>query len=95
MKISDESYTKFKLLSIDAWRDECGWTWNNWFELEDGIYFADSHISTRRILRALRRWGYLSDESKGKVTIDDDGYNLVIQNRKTFEPIFALQYGDT
>jgi hypothetical protein len=79
----------YKLLSIDAWRDNDGWTWNNWSLLEEDIYI-DPAATTRAILKSLRN-SYLSDQSKGRVTIEDDGYNLVILDRSTHEPIFALE----
>jgi hypothetical protein len=44
-------------------------------------------------LAMLRKWGYLTDASKGRLSIEDDGYNIVIQNKDTFEPIMALEYG--
>lgn len=88
-------YMKTRLLSIDAWRDYEGWTWNNWYTIEEGIFWDLSKpMSTRRILKCLRDWGYLSDKSKGKVSIDDDGYYIVIVDRNTHEPIFALCYGE-
>lgn len=88
------NYLKMRLLSIDAWRMEpyC-WTWNQWYILEDDIYFLESELTPRKIFKALRKWGYLSDYSKGRVSMFDDGYNLVIENKNTKEPIFALEYG--
>jgi hypothetical protein len=94
MKTDTNIYTRFDLLSIDAWREcEGGWTWNAWYNLEKDIYFAESELTPRKVLKALRKWGFLSDESKGKVSLDDDGYNIVIQDKDTYEPIFALAYG--
>ena len=86
-------YTKFNLLSIDAWNCDDGWEWNNWCIVERDIVFADSEITPRKVFKALRKWGFLSDESKGRVSMVDDGYNIVIQNKDTFEPVFALEYG--
>lgn len=90
-----ESYTRFNLLSIDAWREcEGGWTWNQWYSLETDIYLAESQLTPRKIFSALRKWGYLTSESKGRVSIDDDGHNIVIQDKDTFEPLLALCYGE-
>lgn len=80
----------YTLLSIDAWRDECGWTWNNWFRIESDIYLSPES-TTRQILAFARRNGWITDDSKGRVTIDDDGYNLVILDKNTREPLLAFE----
>ncbi len=80
----------YRLLSIDAWRDGPCWQWNNWFNLEEDIY-VHPDATPRTIFKTLRDSGYLSDYSKGRVRLEDDGYNLVIENRNTGEPIFALE----
>lgn len=92
--MKNEIYTKFRLLSIDAWRDDVGWSWNNWYSLEQDIFILESELTARKILSMLRKWNYLNDNSKGKLAIDDDGYNINIINKDTFEPIFALCYGE-
>lgn len=80
----------YTLLIIDAWRDpDGGWIWNNWFLMEEDIHIAPD-TSTRALLNMLRP-GYLSDSSKGRVCVEDDGYNIVIMDRGTREPIFALE----
>lgn len=89
------TYIRTHLLSIDAWRFDNGWGWNNWHKLEDNIYWDDEKpMTARRVLRALRDWGYLTDASKGRLTIEDDGYNYVIVDRKTRKPLLALCYGE-
>ncbi len=86
---------KLNLLSIEAWADgEHNWQWNTWSSVENDIYMDKGELTTRKILKYLRKWGYLSTESKGKLTVEDDGYNYVIVNRTTFEPIYALCYGE-
>ena len=92
--LKEDNYIRTNLLSIDAWRDEYNWTWNQWYNLENDIYWLESELTTRRILKALRKWNYLTNASKGKLTVDDDGYNLVIINKDTYEPILALCYGE-
>ena len=93
--VNTDIYTRFNLLSIDAWREcEGGWTWNQWYTVEKDIYFAESELTPRKVLKALRKWGFLTEQSKGKLSLDDDGYNIVIQNKDTFEPILALCYGE-
>ena len=88
-------HVKFKLLSIDAWREpEGGWTWNNCFTLEDGIYILESELTPRKIARMLRQWGYLSEYSKGRIYVDMGReymeWFIEIQNKATGEPVFAL-----
>ncbi len=81
----------YRLLSIDAWRDPYGgWEWNNWFTMEEDIYIPSEAITPRCVFKMLRN-GYLSDYSKGRVRLEDDGYNLVIKDRHTGKPIFALE----
>ena len=80
-----------RILSIDAWRNECGgWDWNAWYKVGEIDAIPDTN---RKILSALREAGYLSDYSKGRVAVEDDGYNLVIMDKGTREPLFAIEYG--
>jgi hypothetical protein len=83
-----------RVLSIDGWRDNEGWTWNQWFEVGtlDKEEF-ETLTTNRKVLKWFRDNNYLSNFSKGKMSIDDDGYNLVVQNKDTFEPLFAIEYG--
>ena len=79
-----------RILSIDAWRNEYGWTWNAWYKVGEMDVIPETN---RKILRAMRDTGHLSDYSKGRVTVEDDGYNLVILDKRTREPLFAIEYG--
>lgn len=81
------------ILSIDAWRNTEGdWGWNAWYKR--GQFPADGiDWSTRKILAWFRDEGFLSDYSKGRLAVDDDQYNLVIVDRRTREPLFAIEYG--
>lgn len=81
------------ILSIDAWRDGHGWMWNSWHKIgECGP--AVCALNARAVLAFLRCEGYLTDESKGRVEIDDDGYNLVVCDRNDHRPLIALAYGE-
>ena len=43
--------TKYRLVSIDAWRNECGgWDWNNSYKVADDIELPDE-ITARKLLR--------------------------------------------
>ena len=87
------------VLSIDAWRYDDGWTWNNWFKVgtvepKDFRALTRSRAKTnRRMIRFFREHGYLSEGSKGRVAIEDDGYNVVVIDKGTREPLFAIEYG--
>jgi hypothetical protein len=81
------TYAKLEILSIDAWRErEGGWTWNNAFRLESDIWLEESRLTPRKILSFLRRAGYLSDASKGKVRVEE---------LPTFEPMYEIQLAST
>ena len=84
-----------KVLSIDAWRDSEGWTWNNWFTVGSINKKTFETLTTnRKILKWFRDEGYLSTtRSPGKCSVDDDQYNITIRNKDTFEPLFAIEYG--
>lgn len=82
------------ILSIDAWRDGGSWAWNNWHRVGT-VDRALIDVTPRRLFRALRDAGYLSGASAGRVAVDDDGYNVVICDRATREPLFAIEYGSS
>lgn len=79
-----------RILAIDAWRYDHGWTWNNWFHVGDVESLPDS---SRALLKLLREEGYLSNLSKGRVAIEDDGNNTVIVEKGTRRPLLAIEYG--
>lgn len=92
---TDNNYYKTKLLSVDSWHDGECWSWNNWHMIEDGIYLHESVLnSPRKLLKYCReKLEILTDSSKGKLQIDDDGYNVQIQTRNG-ECLFAFCYGE-
>lgn len=84
---------KTQVYSIDAWRDpDGGWTWNQWFAV--GKQELPDRVTTRQLLKHARDAGYLTDYPKGRVKVDDDGYNLTICDRGTGEPLIAYCYGE-
>lgn len=82
----------YRILSIDAWSLEPGaWSWNNWHHV--GNFPCElTNKSPRMIFAWLRKAGYLTASSAGKVAIEDDQANLVIVNRITREPLLAIDY---
>ena len=85
---------KYRLVSIDAWRNECGgWDWNNWYTVEDGVYLGND-ITARRLLKFMRQSGWLTSSSKGKVSIDWHNEMcepfIEILDKNTGEPLLAF-----
>lgn len=85
-----------KILSIDAWAD-CEpktWTWNNWFKIGDiDKEVFESLDTNRKLLKYMREEGYLSETSKGLISVDNDQYNIVFCERSNNMPLFAIEYG--
>ena len=74
---------KCNILSIDAWHDGEGWTWNAWHKV--GTYEGSgSDLSMKRALGKL--WS-------GPRSYDDDGYNMVLCGRDG-APALAVAYGE-
>lgn len=83
------------ILSIDAWNDsECNWSWNAWHKVGT-INKADFEAlkTARQQIAFFREEGFIGEGSQGKVTIDDDEYNLILCVKGTLEPLFAIEYG--
>ena len=84
-----------KVLSIDAWgNEEDGWEWNAWYtvgeidketfeSLETDSDFIQWFIDNDYILNL-----------PNCVYINDDQYNVVICDKETNEPLFAIEYGN-
>ena len=84
---------KFPVLSIEAWAEgESSWFWNAWYRV-GFVEIADlAKFPTESALDLLFAEGYITQTEGGEV--EDDGFNLVILDKSTREPIFAIQYGD-
>lgn len=91
----DKKEETVRVLSVDAWRSKHGgWEWNNWFKVGTLPREACDY-SPRKLLGLLRKDGYLTPGSAGKLALEDDGYNVVIVAKGTREPLYALEYGST
>jgi hypothetical protein len=91
---SDVEPKTIRVLSIDAWggTEPHSWEWNNWHCVGNApLEVCD--MKPRALLRWMREAGFLSDHSKGRCAIENDQYNIVIVDRHTCEPLFALEYG--
>lgn len=82
----------YKVLSIEAWGNkEEGYDWNNWFNV--GTVDIDLETDDQSIMQAMLDAGYITNTHGGYV--NDDQYNLVICDKETHEPLFAIEYGST
>ena len=90
-----ERWFKTELRSIDAVRHDGVWVWNESFLLESDIYWHEEVLTPRRILRQLRKWGYLTESSKGKLRVVDEGDLIEIQEKNTGRPLLALFLQET
>ena len=97
--MEDVTVYNCKLIQVDAWKDECGWFWNDLFTLESGIMISDDSdllTSSRKLLKYFRdSLGVLNEYSKGRVSIDwnndiMDGVLITVCSKNTGEPLFAL-----
>jgi hypothetical protein len=81
----------FPVLSIDAWGNpEDGYEWNQWFNV--GSIDLDLDAANHDIIRAMVNAGYLTALALESAVVEDDGYNLVIVDMETREPVFAIEY---
>ena len=85
-----------EIRSVDAWRDECGWSYNNSFPiLKNEKLMLPSSITNRNLLKFLRDWDVLSEASKGRVLVNDQHWPFVeIQLKGTFEPIIQIIFDE-
>ena len=84
----------FPVLSIDAWGNETdGYEWNQWFHV--GSIDLDLDAENRQIIQAMVNAGYLTALALESAEVEDDDYNLVIVDKETREPVFAIEYGPT
>jgi hypothetical protein len=84
----------FPVLSIDAWGNlEDGYEWNQWFNV--GSIDLDLDAENRDIIRAMVNAGYLTALALESAEVEDDGFNIVILDKETREPVFAIEYGPT
>lgn len=80
----------YKVLSIDAWGNEDGgYDWNQWFNA--GTIELHSIEDDDWVLHEMAEKGFIRDAKL--CDIEDDQYNLVIVNKASREPLFAIEYG--
>ena len=84
-----------KILSIDAWGNKKdGYEWNNWFHVGD---ISKERFEKLKTDNDYGDWffynGFTTTNDVGEYFIDDDQYNIIIGDKKTGCPIFAIEYG--
>lgn len=84
---------EFKILSIDAWAsgEETSWEWNAWYNVGN---FDGNIDDNKAIIPWFVEQGLLKSKALQECEIEDDQYNLVIVNKETREPIYAIEYGN-
>lgn len=86
--------TELKILSIDAWNSPEGWTWNQWYKIGTIEKSDFEELKTnRQKIKWFRDNGFISESSKGKVSIEDDQYNIVLLEKSNRRPLYAIEYG--
>jgi hypothetical protein len=81
----------FPVLSIDAWgNQEDGYDWNSWNKV--GTVDVNHRGENVDTIRAMIDAGYLKAAALESADVEDDDYNLVIVDKKTGEPLFAIEY---
>jgi hypothetical protein len=82
----------YSVLSIDAWAGDepHSWDWNAWYSA--GKVSVNLDAEPHEILAAMADAGFIRNPELGDV--EDDQYNLVIVDKDSREPIFAIVYGD-
>jgi hypothetical protein len=92
--MDNKTHLKVTIVSIDAIKDDYrNWTWDWWGKLEE-VFISKDKLTPRAIFKYLRDIGYLNDYSKGRLELDDDGYNLVVCRKSNHQPVIALCYGE-
>lgn len=82
----------YKVISIDAWGNQYdGYEWNQWFNA--GSIDLNDLDDNDSIIWQMYKNDFIT--SIDVADIEDDGYNVVIVDQKTREPLFAIVYGET
>jgi hypothetical protein len=84
-----------KILSIDAWGNKAtGYEWNNWFHVGDISKEEFEQLDThKKIATWMKDNGYTTTDDMRTITIEDDQHNIVLCEKYTGMPVFAIEYG--
>ena len=90
-EINETNVRTFPVLSIDAWGNlEDGYDWNACYKV--GSIDLDLDAENRDIIRAMVNAGYLTALALESAEVEDDGFNIVILDKETREPVYAIEY---
>jgi hypothetical protein len=81
----------YQVLSIDAWgNQEDGFEWNAWYKVGEVDLESDVTVpvGSGELLEALVDQGFITTQEF--VDVEDDGYNAVVVDRETREPLLAV-----
>lgn len=70
----------YDLYSVDSWKYDGCWTDNAAYLHERGVFLSDD-TTTRELLAFMRRNGWLSEDSKGRVMVNKDWDTIEICER--------------
>jgi len=84
-----------KVLSIDAWGNKKeGYEWNNWFTVGE---ISKEDFENLKTDKDIAIWfcenGFTVNSDMRQIIIEDDQYNIIIVEKKTGQPLFAIEYG--
>lgn len=85
-----------RVLSIDAWGNKQeGYEWNAWYNVGE---ISKETFETLKTDKQFATWfkenGYTTSDDMRQITIENyDEYNVVICEKKTGRPLFAIEYG--
>lgn len=81
------------ILSIDAWSDGDGlWSWNDWYKVGE---ISKGEFERIELEEGFLNWfigeGYVDE--KYPLEIEDDEHNIVVMDKETGKPLYAIEYG--
>ena len=84
-----------RVLSIDAWGNKVdGYERNNWSTVG---YIGKSDLEALKTDKSIAVWfhenGYTTTPDMRRIIIEDDQYNIVVCEKKSGQPLFAIEYG--
>ena len=80
------------ILSIDAWgNEEDGYEWNAWYIV--GEIDKEEFECCKDYIKWFIDNEYVIGTYPDRLEIEDDQYNIVIKDKETQEPLFAIEYG--
>ena len=89
----------YKLLSIDAWREYEGWSWNDVCILEQDIEIPDNVQMADWLLDYLIDSNYIDAKYRDRLDITEYGEDCHevqdMDSESPFEPLFALEPMDS